>query len=88
MSTDYSTVSIALVLVIARLYTKYFLTKTPGWEDRTLLPTHMRPPLVLMMYTIVMSVAALLLAIARVACDALGTFIPSPSSQPPTRFHR
>ena len=40
MTTDYVTVILALVLVAARLFTKYFLTKTPGWEDGKLLLPH------------------------------------------------
>ena len=40
MITDYVTVILALVLVAARLYTKYFLTRTPGWEDGKLLLSH------------------------------------------------
>ena len=40
LTTDYVTISIAFVLVVARLYTKYFLTKSPGWEDGTFLLSH------------------------------------------------
>ena len=40
MTADLVTVIIALVLVIGRLYTKYFITKSPGWEDCTLLLCH------------------------------------------------
>ena len=37
MTTDYVTVILAFVLVAARLYTKFFLTRAPGWEDGKLL---------------------------------------------------
>ena len=37
VTTDLVTVSIAFILVIGRLYTKYFITKCPGWEDCTFL---------------------------------------------------
>lgn len=44
ITTDYVTVIAAFVLVFARLYTKYFLTKSPGWEDGTFLPFHASSP--------------------------------------------
>ena len=44
ITTDYVTVILALVLVSARLYTKYFITKTPGWEDGKYLPSHASSP--------------------------------------------
>ena len=40
LTTDYVTISLAFVLVAARLYTKYFLTKSPGWEDGKPSPPH------------------------------------------------
>ena len=33
MTTDLATVIIAFLLVIGRLYTKCFITRSPGWED-------------------------------------------------------
>lgn len=38
LTTDYVTVTLAFLLVAARLYTKYFLTRAPGWEDGKPLP--------------------------------------------------
>lgn len=35
MTTDLVTVIVAFLLVIGRLYTKFFTTKSPGWEDCT-----------------------------------------------------
>lgn len=44
ITTDYVTVILAFVLVAARLYTKYFLTRSPGWEDGKHLPAHASSP--------------------------------------------
>ena len=44
ITTDYVTVIIASVLVVARLYTKYFLTRAPGWEDGKPLPFQASSP--------------------------------------------
>ena len=37
-TTDYVTVSVAFVVVLARCYTKFFLLKTRGWDDCMCLP--------------------------------------------------
>lgn len=37
ITTDFVTVITAFILVLSRLYTKYFLTKSAGWEDGRLL---------------------------------------------------
>ena len=50
MTTDLVTVTIAFLLVIGRLYTKYFITKSPGWEDCKMLMSEICVPLKLTMH--------------------------------------
>ena len=72
ITTGLVSISIAFVLVIARLYTKFFLTKSPGWEDCRLLRPHAYLPLELMLHGTGHSVIALLLAVGRVVGDSFG----------------
>lgn len=74
MTTDLVTVIVAFLLVIGRLYTKFFITKSPGWEDCTSTRRHILLTLWLIMNDIGTSVLALFLAIARVVGDFLGRY--------------
>lgn len=44
-TADLVTVTIAFLLVIGRLYTKYAITRSPGWEDCEISPSHISVPL-------------------------------------------
>lgn len=82
MTTDYITVSIAFILVVGRLCTKFFITKSPGWEDGKALLCHACVLFGLTMYGTGFSVCALIIAIGRVVGDAFGkyTFVHSSDS--------
>lgn len=74
MTTDLVTVTIAFLLVTGRLYTKYFVTRSPGWEDCGVLLSHTWVSLRVIVHDIGCSVLALLVAVARVVGDSLGKY--------------
>lgn len=74
ITTDLVTIIVAFLLVLGRLYTKFFMTRSPGWEDCKNLLYHLCVPLRLIMHGKGFSVLALLLAVARVVGDSLGMY--------------
>ena len=75
MTTDLVSISIAFLLVVGRLYTKCFITKSPGWEDCMILACHVCEFLGLIVDETGCSVLALIIAIGRVVGDFLGTYL-------------
>ena len=71
VTTDLVTIIFAFLLVVGRLYTKCFLTKSPGWEDCNTFPSHICVPLRLIPPGIGASVLAFLIAVGRVVGDLL-----------------
>ena len=75
MTTDLVTITIAFLLVVGRLYTKFFLTKAPGWEDcKNMTSSPFACVLGLTKYGSGFSVSALLIGIARVVGDFIGGY--------------